>query len=192
MTPGRNSKLVLLETNWKIFHLHLDDDGQDCQCEPPLAPGCECNPDAADPDSFCPLDERWQSGWGDGRKGWWWWRWEKGWWCLQVSRLLSMQVLPRIFKLRLGTRPRWQGCSRIMFSCPTTDFECTLCIISEFFSVESTFFFCQVLNPPLMFVIDTTKSVKPDKDSIFNLTGKVVENNLIKNVSYHKTQRMIN
>jgi len=32
-----------------------------------------------------------------------------------------------------------------------------------------------VLNPPLMFVIDTTKSVKPDKDSIFNLTGKVVE-----------------
>ena len=33
----------------------------------------------------------------------------------------------------------------------------------------------QVLNPPLMFVIDTTKSVKPDKDSIFNLTGKVVE-----------------
>ena len=94
----------------KIFHLHLDDDGQDCQCEPPLAPGCECNPDAADPDSFCPLDERW----GDGRKRWWGWKWEEGWWCLQVSRLLSMQVLPRIFKLRLGTRPRWQGCSRIM------------------------------------------------------------------------------
>ena len=33
----------------------------------------------------------------------------------------------------------------------------------------------KVLNPPLMFVIDTTKSVKPDKDSIFNLTQKVVE-----------------
>ena len=33
----------------------------------------------------------------------------------------------------------------------------------------------QVLNPPLVFVIDTTKSVKPDKDSIFNLTQKVVE-----------------
>merc|ERR1711970_313835 len=28
-------------------------------------------------------------------------------------------------------------------------------------------------NPPLVFVIDTTKSVKPDKDSIFNLTSKV-------------------
>ena len=26
-----------------------------------------------------------------------------------------------------------------------------------------------------MFVIDTTKSVKPDKDSIFNLTKKVVD-----------------
>merc|ERR1711981_1101294 len=31
-----------------------------------------------------------------------------------------------------------------------------------------------VINPPLTFVIDTTKSVKPDKDSIFNLTQKVV------------------
>jgi hypothetical protein len=33
----------------------------------------------------------------------------------------------------------------------------------------------KVLNPPLVFVIDTTKSVKPDKDSIFNLTGKVTD-----------------
>jgi len=31
-----------------------------------------------------------------------------------------------------------------------------------------------VLNPPLTFVVDTTKSVKPDKDSIFNLTLRVV------------------
>ena len=30
-----------------------------------------------------------------------------------------------------------------------------------------------MVNPPLVFVIDTTKSVKPDKDSIFNLTSKV-------------------
>ena len=37
------------------------------------------------------------------------------------------------------------------------------------------FIFIQVLNPPLTFVIDTTKSVKPDKDSIFNLTKKVVD-----------------
>jgi len=31
-----------------------------------------------------------------------------------------------------------------------------------------------VINPPLTFVIDTTRSVKPDKDSIFNLTQRVV------------------
>ena len=31
-----------------------------------------------------------------------------------------------------------------------------------------------VINPPLTFVVDTTKSVKPDKDSIFNLTQRVV------------------
>ena len=32
-----------------------------------------------------------------------------------------------------------------------------------------------VINPPLTFVVDTTKSVRPDKDSIFNLTQKVVQ-----------------
>ncbi|CAB4062218.1 unnamed protein product [Lepeophtheirus salmonis] len=32
-----------------------------------------------------------------------------------------------------------------------------------------------ILNPPLTFVVDTTRSVKPDKYSIFNLTKKVVE-----------------
>ncbi len=32
-----------------------------------------------------------------------------------------------------------------------------------------------ILNPPLTFVVDTTKSVKPDKFSIFNLTQKVVQ-----------------
>ncbi|TRY71110.1 hypothetical protein TCAL_15034 [Tigriopus californicus] len=32
-----------------------------------------------------------------------------------------------------------------------------------------------VINPPLTFVVDTTKSVKPDKFSIFNLTQRVVE-----------------
>ena len=52
------------------------------------------------------------------------------------------------------------------------------------------------LNPPLVFVIDTTKSVKPDKDSIFNLTGKVTgwimkdRINIISSLSTNKkTQR---
>ena len=46
----------------------------------------------------------------------------------------------------------------------------------------------QVLNPPLMFVIDTTKSVKPDKDSIFNLTGKVVESITNKRVNIPRSE----
>lgn len=31
-----------------------------------------------------------------------------------------------------------------------------------------------IINPPLTFLVDTTRSVKPDKDSIFNLTQRVV------------------
>ena len=38
----------------------------------------------------------------------------------------------------------------------------------------STFASNTVINPPLTFVVDTTKSVKPDKYSIFNLTQMVV------------------
>ena len=41
----------------------------------------------------------------------------------------------------------------------------------------------QVLNPPLVFVIDTTKSVKPDKDSIFNLTSKVTDRIMNDNIN---------
>ena len=46
------------ETHNHHDHHYNPHHDQDCQCEPPLAPGCECNPDAADPDSLCPLDER--------------------------------------------------------------------------------------------------------------------------------------
>lgn len=46
----------------------------------------------------------------------------------------------------------------------------------------------QVLNPPLVFVIDTTKSVKPDKDSIFNLTMKVVGNIMKDNINIPRYQ----
>ena len=40
-----------------------------------------------------------------------------------------------------------------------------------------------MLNPPLVFVIDTTKSVKPDKDSIFNLTSKVTDRIMNDNIN---------
>ena len=39
------------------------------------------------------------------------------------------------------------------------------------------------LNPPLVFVIDTTKSVKPDKDSIFNLTMRVTDRIMKDNIN---------
>ena len=32
----------------------------------------------------------------------------------------------------------------------------------------------EVVNPPLTFVVDTTESVEPDKNSIMNLTRAVV------------------
>ena len=41
----------------------------------------------------------------------------------------------------------------------------------------------KVLNPPLIFVIDTTKSVKPDKDSIFNLTMRVTDRIMKDNIN---------
>ena len=53
----------------------------------------------------------------------------------------------------------------------------------------------EIFNPPLTFVIDTTKSVKPDKDSIFNLTQKGTfsinkfVSKIIKNI---ETERCIN
>merc|ERR1712213_189919 len=46
----------------------------------------------------------------------------------------------------------------------------------------------KVLNPPLVFVIDTTKSVKPDKDSIFNLTRKVTDRIMNDNINVPRFQ----
>ena len=45
-----------------------------------------------------------------------------------------------------------------------------------------------MLNPPLTFVIDTTKSVKPDKDSIFNLTKKVVDSIKIDSINIPRSE----
>ena len=53
--------------------------------------------------------------------------------------------------------------------------QCALCPESPTSSSGADSRSNKPLNPPLTFVIDTTKSVKPDKDSIFNLTGKVTD-----------------
>ena len=53
----------------------------------------------------------------------------------------------------------------------------------------------EIFNPPLTFVIDTTKSVKPDKDSIFNLTQKgtfSTDEFVSKNIKNIETERCIN
>lgn len=84
---------------------------QDCVCQPPLSPSCDCDPSSSTPDSSCPPDQR----------------------CLGNCKC---QLCPQS-----GGQDR-QG--------------------------------QKVLNPPLTFVVDTTKSVKPDKDSFFNLTSKVI------------------
>ena len=86
---------------------------QDCQCRSPLPPGCECDPEAEDPDYLCPADLR----------------------CV--------------------------GC--LCRDCPQSGGQ----------SLGRDGEAGKIINPPLVFVIDTTKSVKPDKDSIFNLTSKV-------------------
>jgi len=80
-------------------------------CAPALPPGCDCDPAAPSPDSFCPGELR----------------------CV--------------------------GC------------KCQDCPQSQGNGLAKGA--NKVLNPPLVFVIDTTKSVKPDKDSIFNLTSRV-------------------
>jgi hypothetical protein len=86
---------------------------QDCKCQTPLPPGCDCDPNSPDPDYLCLPDLR----------------------CVGCK----CQNCPESGGQGLG-QGRAGG---------------------------------KVVNPPLVFVIDTTKSVKPDKDSIFNLTSKV-------------------
>ena len=84
---------------------------QDCVCQPPLSPNCDCDPSSSISDSSCPPDQR----------------------CLG--------------------------------NC-----QCQLCPQSGGQDRQGQ----KVLIPPLTFVVDTTKSVKPDRDSIFNLTSKVI------------------
>jgi hypothetical protein len=53
--------------------------------------------------------------------------------------------------------------------CPGENGRCVACKCQECAQSPKG---SEIFNPPLTFVIDTTKSVKPDKDSIFNLTQK--------------------
>jgi len=75
-----------------------------------------------------------------------------------------------------------EGCNCSLDSdCPGENGRCVACKCQE--CAQSPKGSGQVFNPPLTFVIDTTKSVKPDKDSIFNLTQKVVDRIVETNVN---------
>jgi len=146
---------------------------KDCTCQPPFPPGCDCDPLADDPDASCSANTQ----------------------CVQCKCLpLGCDCDPQaddpnsfcpsgdICKDCKCQSPLPPGCDCDPdavdpdYLCPA-DLRCVGCKCQN----------CpqsageglgqgrdgRVKNPPLVFVIDTTKSVKPDKDSIFNLTSKV-------------------
>merc|ERR1719471_1244944 len=119
---------------------------KDCTCQPPFPPGCDCET-AADPDSFCPAGHTCQN-------------------------CKCQKPLP-------------PGCDcdpdseNPDYLCPAdlrcVGCKCQNCPQSGGQGLGQGRDSNKVLNPPLIFVIDTTKSVKPDKDSIFNLTKRVTD-----------------
>lgn len=162
---------------------------KDCQCQPPFPPGCDCDPgaddpsescsagtecvqcvclpqgcdcdpSAEDPDSFCPAGQK----------------------CEECQ----------------CRRPLPPGCECDQESddpdqlCPgdlrCVGCKCQNCPQSGGQGLGQARGGGQVLNPPLVFVIDTTKSVKPDKDSIFNLTSKVTDRIMNDNINIPRFQ----
>lgn len=69
--------------------------------------------------------------------------------------------------------------------CPGENGRCVACKCQECAQSPKG---SEIFNPPLTFVIDTTKSVKPDKDSIFILTQKVVSRIVETNVNIPQYQ----
>merc|ERR1740129_1947736 len=125
-----------------------------------LPRGCDCDPSAEDPDTFCPAGEK----------------------CDQCQ----------------CRRPLPPGCECDQESdnpdelCPgdlrCVGCKCQNCPQSGSQGLGQGRGGDQVLNPPLVFVIDTTKSVKPDKDSIFNLTSKVTDRIMNDNINIPRFQ----
>jgi len=134
--------------------------GSECvQCRC-LPAGCECDPSAPDPDGFCPAGE-----------------------------------LCRDCKCE---RPLPPGCDcdpesdNPDYLCPDqlrcVGCKCQNCPQSGGQAGGQGRTSDKVLNPPLIFVIDTTKSVKPDKDSIFNLTMRVTDRIMKDNINIPRFQ----
>jgi len=143
-------------------------------CAPSFPPGCDCDPEADNPNESCPVETE----------------------CVQCKCLpLGCDCDPQaedpnsfcpagdICKDCQCQSPLPPGCECDVESldpdylCPgdlrCVGCKCQDCPQSGGQGLGQGRAGGQVKNPPLVFVIDTTKSVKPDKDSIFNLTSKV-------------------
>merc|ERR1740128_1378773 len=137
-------------------------------CAPQFPPGCDCDSEATDPDSTC----------------------SNNFMCVQCKCLPpgcncdpnaadpdGFCPVGEVCKDCLCQPPFPPGCDcdpdipNADAFCPG-DLRCVGCNCQDCPASNPG---GKVLNPPLVFVIDTTKSVKPDKDSIFNLTMKVVD-----------------
>merc|ERR1712110_1163639 len=92
---------------------------------------------------------------------------------LCVMQEICISDAEALSKLLPGEPCLPEGCNcQADGDCPGENGRCVACKCQECAQSPKG---SEIFNPPLTFVIDTTKSVKPDKDSIFNLTQKVVE-----------------
>lgn len=162
---------------------------KDCTCQPPFPPGCDCDPAADEPDSSCSAGTE----------------------CVQCRCLPQgcdcdpsaadpdgFCAAGEICRDCRCERPLPPGCECDQESdnpdylCPgelrCVGCKCQNCPQSGSQANSQGRDSNKVLNPPLIFVIDTTKSVKPDKDSIFNLTMRVTDRIMKDNINIPRFQ----
>merc|ERR1711936_1158059 len=143
----------------------------DCQCKTPLPPGCNCDPEASPEDSTCSASET----------------------CVQCRCLQQGCDCDPTAENPDSLCPAGDKCVDCQCKSPLppgcdcdpeaadpnsfcadglcVGCKCQACPQSSQGRLGQAS--DRPLNPPLVFVIDTTKSVKPDKDSIFNLNVKL-------------------
>lgn len=105
---------------------------------------------------------------------------------LCVMQEICISDAEALSKLLPGEPCLPEGCNcQADGDCPGENGRCVACKCQECAQSPKG---SEIFNPPLTFVIDTTKSVKPDKDSIFNLTQKVVSRIVETNVNIPQYQ----
>jgi len=105
---------------------------------------------------------------------------------LCVMQEICISDAEALSKLLPGEPCLPEGCNcQADGDCPGENGRCVACKCQECAQSPKG---SEIFNPPLTFVIDTTKSVKPDKDSIFNLTQKVVSRIIETNVNIPQYQ----